>query len=172
MLSFHRVTKVLARTAVAVACLLLPSAAAEPVPASLAGAWRINRIVPTSNHGCWTPQHAQAFVGTTLFYTAHSIRWQGQEVHVPEVVLRPVSDADFRAETGGDNAATFAELGITAKTVMEADLQHEDMDITGGSTEVPGDAALLVAPGRIIISACGVYMEAVKSAPAGRVKKR
>jgi hypothetical protein len=172
MLSFSRPTKVLTRCALVAACLLLPSAVAEPVPAALTGAWRISRIVPTSNQGCWTPQHAQAFVGTTLFYTAHSIRWQGQEVHVPEVVLRPVTDADFRAETGGDSAATFAELGITAKTVMEADLQHEDMDITGGSTEVPGDAALLVAPGRIIISACGVYMEAVKSAPAARVKKR
>jgi hypothetical protein len=170
MLSIQRPIKILAQSALA-ASVLLPNAGAEPVPASLIGAWRISRILPTSNQGCWTPQHAQAFVGTTLFYTVHSIRWQGQEVHVPEVVLRQVDDTEFRTETGGDNAATFAELGITAKTVLEADLQHEDMDITGGSTEVPGDAALLVAPGRIIISACGVYMEAVRL-PAVRAKKK
>jgi hypothetical protein len=172
MRRLYRPVRVLAQSVSVAACLLAAGAGAEPVPAALTGAWRISRIMPTSNQGCWSPQHAQAFVGTTLFYTAHSIRWQGQEVHVPEVVLRPVTADDFRAETGGDNAATFAELGITSKTVLEADLQHEDMDITGGSTEVPGDAALLVAPGRIIISACGVYMEAVKSAPAARVKKR
>ena len=44
-------------------------------------------------------------------------------------------------------------------------LQHEDMDITGATTEVPGDSVLVAGQGRIVVSACGVYMEARRLAP-------
>jgi len=39
-------------------------------------------------------------------------------------------------------------------------MQHEDADITGATTEVPGDSVLLAGPSRIIVSACGVFFEA------------
>ena len=69
----------------------------------------------------------------------------------------------FAKETGsGSSSARFEQLGIRAHAVLEVDLQHEDMDITGATTEVPGDAVLLAAPNRIIVSACGVYFEATR----------
>jgi hypothetical protein len=47
--------------------------------------------------------------------------------------------------------------------IREVDLQHEDADVTGATTEVPGDTVVLAGPGRIIVSACGVYYEATRS---------
>jgi len=47
---------------------------------------------------------------------------------------------------------------------VEVDMQHEDADITGATTEVPGDSVLLAGPSRIIVSACGVFFEARRAA--------
>ena len=54
--------------------------------------------------------------------------------------------------------------GIQAKSVTEVKLQHEDMDITSASTEVPGDSVLVASPNRIVVSAYGVYLEATRGA--------
>ena len=62
----------------------------------------------------------------------------------------------------------LAELGIKAESVTEIDLQHEDADITGATTEVPGDTIVIAGPSRIIVSACGVYYEAVRAKAAAR----
>jgi hypothetical protein len=57
----------------------------------------------------------------------------------------------------------LAELGIRTEQVTEIDLQHEDADITGATTEVPGDTVVIAGPGRIVVSACGVFYEAVRA---------
>src|SRR5665213_362785 len=36
------------------------------LPRSLAGTWRITRVLPTTNSSCWTRQQAQPLLGTTL----------------------------------------------------------------------------------------------------------
>jgi hypothetical protein len=41
-------------------------------------------------------------------------------------------------------------------------MQHEDAAILPASTEVPGDSVMIVSPGRVIVSACGVYFEATR----------
>jgi hypothetical protein len=137
----------------------------EPVPARLLGTWRVTRIVPTRNKTCWSPVQAQQMLGTTLVYRAHAMRWRGGEVPLQDVFLRQVTAAEFQKENGGagDDAADFAQLGIRADAVTEVDLQHEDADITGSTTEVPGDTVLLAGPKRIIFSGCHVFFEAVRA---------
>lgn len=87
------------------------------------------------------------------------MRWRGGQVPLEDINTRQVTDREFRKENAG---ADFEQLGIHSPKVLEVDLQHEDADITGASTEVPGDSVLLVGPGRIVVSACGVYFEAMR----------
>ena len=150
------------RTAACAALMATAMAAttsAEPLPSQLAGTWRITRVLPTKNTACWSLEQAQPLVGSTLTYRNHAMRWRGGEVSLEDINTRQVTDEEFREESAG---ADFEQLGIHASQVLEVDLQHEDADITGASTEVPGDSILVVAPGRIVVSACGVYFEATR----------
>jgi hypothetical protein len=138
---------------------------AQAMPAAILGNWRITRILPTANHACWGPEEAAKLVGSRLRYRQGSMIWQGGEVPVPEALSRTLSRRKFQDEYKVD----FADLGIKSDSVTEIDLQHEDADITGATTEVPGDTVVLAGPGRIVVSACGVFYEAVRvSARAGR----
>jgi len=134
------------------------------LPRSLAGTWRITRMLPTTNTGCWTPQQAQHLLGTTLTYRSDLLRWHGGQIPVTDVSLRDLTNQEFREENAGANTpASFAQLGIHTEKVIEVDLQHEDSDVLPASTAVPGDSVLLAGPNRIIVSACGVYFEATRA---------
>jgi hypothetical protein len=128
------------------------------MPASIVGTWRIVRILPTSNPQCWDADRARTLLGTTLKYRSRAMTWQGGEVEIPEALSRELSKRKFQDEYKVD----LAELGIRTEPVTEIDLQHEDADITGATTEVPGDTIVLAGPGRIVVSACGVFYEAVR----------
>jgi hypothetical protein len=135
------------------------------LPRSLAGTWRITRVLPTTNSTCWSRQDALPLLGTTLTYRPNSLRWRGGEVPLTDVSLRKVTAEEFREENSGPQTpADFAQLGIHASSVTEVDLQHDDSDVLPASTAVPGDSVLLVAPNRIVVSACGVYFEATRAA--------
>jgi hypothetical protein len=131
----------------------------QAMPASVAGSWRIVKILQTTNVACWDEERAKTLVGSRLKYTQGSMAWQGGEVTIPEALTRTLSRRKFQDEYKVD----LAELGIHAPSVTEIDLQHEDADITGTTTEVPGDTILLAGPGRIVVSACGVFYEAVRA---------
>ncbi len=137
---------------------------AEPLPSRLEGTWRITRVLPTTNSACWGKDQAALLLGSTLTYRDNSLRWRGGTVPLEGVTTRFLTDADFRRENTGATPASFAQLGIRSRGVLEVDLQHEDADITGATTEVPGDSVLLAGPSRIIVSACGVYFEATRAA--------
>jgi hypothetical protein len=136
------------------------------MPASIAGSWRIVKILPTHNAACWGKDQAAQLVGSTLRYQEGSMLWKGGAVQVPEALSRSLSRRKFQDEYKVD----LTELGIKAAEVTEIDLQHEDADITGATTEVPGDTVVLAGPGRIVVSACGVFYEAVRASAraAGR----
>ena len=133
---------------------------AEPLPSRLQGTWRISRVLPTGNPACWGKEQAQPLLGSTLTYSDTAIRWRGGSVPLNDITSRILTDDQFQKE---NTAASFAQLGIRARTITEVDLQHDDMDITGATTEVPGDSVLLAAPNRIVVSACGVYFEATRT---------
>jgi hypothetical protein len=139
---------------------------AQQMPASITGSWRINKILPTHNPACWDKEQAAKLVGSTLRYQQGSMAWQGGAVEVPEALSRTLSRRKFQDEYKVD----LGELGIKAESVTEIDLQHEDADITGATTEVPGDTVVLAGPGRIVVSACGVFYEAVRGAARGSAR--
>ena len=73
-------------------------------------------------------------------------------------LTRTLSQRKFQAEY----KVALPELGIVSPSVTEIDLQHEDADITGATTEVPGDTILVAGAGRIVVSACGVFYSAIR----------
>lgn len=138
-----------------------------PVPARLQGTWRITRVLPTRNVACWDEARARQLVGTTLVYRGRSMRWKGGEVSLQDAFTREVTAREFQQESSGsDGGVDFGQLGVRASAVTEVDLQHEDADVTGATTEVPGDTVLLAGPNRIVVSACRVYYEATRVSAA------
>ena len=139
--------------------LCAPAARPQAMPASITGTWKIVKILPTKNTQCWDAERAKTLLGTTLKYSAGELRWHGGAYPIAEALSRTLSLRKFQDEYKID----LADVGIRAPSVQEFDLQHEDADITGSTTEVPGDTVLLAGPGRIVVSACGVFYSAVKA---------
>jgi len=133
----------------------------QSMPIAIRGEWRIVKIIPTNNVTCWDNDRAKALLNSTLRYAPGAMTWKGGEVSIPEALTRDLTADKFLEEY----KVRFTELGIHAPSVTEIDLQHEDADITGATTEVPGDTILLAGPGRIVVSACGVFFSAVKVVP-------
>jgi hypothetical protein len=150
-------------TALALGVLAVQSPAqpGERMPAQVAGSWRIVRILPTKNAACWDESQAKKLVGSTLTYRTGTMRWQGGEVPLTGVITRSQTPETFASENS-DAKMQLSDLNIQSSNVMEVDLQHEDADITGSTTEVPGDSILLAGRDRIVVSACGVYYEATR----------
>lgn len=135
------------------------------LPVQVAGTWRITHVLAVSHGACWTEREAGPLLGSILRYDARAMRWQGGEVALTGVVTHLVDSNDLKAEsavTGTGQAPELGALGIRSRRVLEVNLQHADADITGGTTEVPGDTVLVAGRGRIVVSACGVYLEAVR----------
>ena len=154
-------------------CVVSLTMAAEPLPSGLAGTWKITRVLPSTSAACWSASQAQPLLGSTLVYRDDSMRWRGGEVPLQDVLTRSVTAAEFRRENSAlGTPPEFAELGIHAQRVTEVDLQHDDADITGATTEVPGDTVLIVAPNKIVVSACGVFFEATRSGSVVRASAR
>lgn len=141
---------------------------AEPLPPRLAGTWRITRVLPTTNVACWDREHAAPLLGSTLTYRENMMRWRGGEVELEGITTRTLTGDQFSKENQGQTPASFSQLGIRTQKVLEVDFQHEDADITGSTTEVPGDSVLVVSPSRIVVSACGVYFEATRAGSVDR----
>jgi hypothetical protein len=132
----------------------------QSMPVAIRGQWHIVKILPTAgNVACWDEEKAKELVGSNLAYSPGRMVWKGGEVEIPEALTRSLSQRKFQEEYKVD----LAELGIRAASVTEIDLQHDDADITGATTEVPGDTIVLAGPNRIVVSACGVFYSAVRT---------
>ena len=131
---------------------------AQAMPGAIAGHWRIVRILPTKNPTCWDSRKARTLVGTTLHYEPQRLTWHGGPVPISDALTRNLSSRRFQDEYKLDPS----DLGLRRPVVQEIDLQHEDADITGATTEVPGDTILVAGPGRIVVSACGVFYSAIR----------
>ena len=142
--------------------------AQESMPAQMMGTWKIVRLLPTKNTGCWGG--AKSLVGSTLSYSPKAMRWQGGSVPLTGVITRTQTTETFQQENESAFGAslTLADLKIMSPKVLEVDLQHEDADVTGATTEVPGDSVLLVGRNTIVVSACGTYFEATRLSGASR----
>ncbi len=133
--------------------------AQTPVPSALLGKWRVMRVLKTGGVSCWDETHIRSFVGSTLDYRPRTLIWKGGKE--PLIGLIAVERTLDEAQFFRDYRVTFKQLQLPPNAHMrEITLQHEDADVTGGATEIPGDTALLAAPGRIIVQACNVFFEA------------
>lgn len=133
-------------------------ATAQAMPSSISGIWKIVKVIPTHNTACWDADRARTLVGSTPHYQQKALTWQGGRVAIIEALNRKLSDREFQQ----DYRVSLTELGIHAPGAQQIHLQHEAANVTGTTTEVPGDTILLAGPGRIIVSACGVFYSAVR----------
>jgi hypothetical protein len=158
-----------------VACalgLVAVTSLAEPLPKDLAGSWRITRLLPTSNAACWSVGKAMPLIGSTLTYSEHKMTWKGGDIPLNGIATRMVDNNELLAESGSGSGVSFSQLEIKKSSVLEVNFQHEDADITGASTEVPGDSVLVAGPNRIVASACGIYFEAMRLGAAAPKKDK
>jgi hypothetical protein len=97
-------------------------------------------------------------------YRPASMRWKRGLIPLNGVVTRTLTPEVFAKEsaTTYGTPLKLTDLNITTPSVLEIDLQHEDADITGSTTEVPGDTILYVNKNTIVISACGTYFQAIR----------
>jgi uncharacterized protein YecT (DUF1311 family) len=131
------------------------------IPHELVGHWTVLRALPTKTISCWGEAEAQAVIGTEIVYTADSLKWRDAVAKNPKVTKNVISARDFALNNSGgganDSNVSFKQLGITSARATQLTIEHADRDVTGGTTEIPGDVVLLRDPTHIIFSICNLY---------------
>jgi hypothetical protein len=141
----------------------LPTLHAQQIPPQLWGSWIVTRTLPAKTISCWGDKEAKALIGTRIAYSADEFRWKAAEVKNPKITTKTYTAEQFREEYSGganDSQASFQALGIRTPQVEQVSIQHPAADITGGTTEIPGDTVLLKSKSLIVFSVCNVYFEA------------
>jgi hypothetical protein len=130
------------------------------IPAQLQGDWVVTRLLSTRTISCWGNRDAKKLLKTSIHYGTDSFRWKDHRAPDTEVAIRSITAFQFRVEYSGGGAADsqidFSELGIRAPSATIVTLSHPDANITGGTTEIPGDWALLKSSDTIVISVCNL----------------
>jgi len=143
--------------------------AAQNIPQDLVGKWVIQREIPTRTISCWGEKEAKAIIGTDIEYTADSFRWKDIVVKHPTITVAIVSAEQFQRENSSPGAngsqVSFRQLGIDAPEMKQVSINHEPAEITGATTEIPGDEVLLKNRNAIVFSVCNVYFEAKRLRP-------
>ena len=136
----------------------------QAIPEQLQGRWIIRRTIPTQTISCWDYKQARILHGTTIEYTADSLRWKDRTASHPGVSSREISADDFRMEYSGsgtpDSFVDFRQLGIKKPAATLVVLAHEAIAPIEGADALPGDTVLIKDNNTIIISVCNVYFEA------------
>jgi hypothetical protein len=123
------------------------SAAAQTIPAELLGKWVIQRVIPTSTISCWGDKEAKRIIGTEVEYATGSFKWEASAVNHPVVDVVVLTAEQFREEYSGADAnssqVSFRQLGIRMANAKRVSIKHAPANITGGTTEIPGDTVLI-----------------------------
>jgi hypothetical protein len=150
----------------AILALAAFGASAEPIPNILWGKWTIKRILPTTSISCWDDKQARVLIGTELEYASDFFRWKTTITKNPQVETRTIMAEEFHNENSGrgrlSSHVTFAQIGIKEPKVVQIEIKHNPAEITGGTTEIPGDLVVVKNPNTIVLSACGVFFEATR----------
>ena len=143
--------------------------AAQNIPQELVGKWVIQRKLPTGMISCWGEKEARAIIGTEIEYTAEAFRWKQIAVKHPTVEVTIVSAEQFQRENSSPSVngsqVSFRQLRINAPEVKQVSINHAPAEITGATTEIPGDVVLLKNRNAIVFSVCNVYFEAKRLRP-------
>lgn len=143
---------------------LLSTTPAQNVPKELWGTWDVRRELPTTTITCWGEKEAKTLIGTEVEYSATLFRWQTIVTKNPTAEVISITAGKFHDENSGKGAGssqvTFAQLGIKADKAEQVVIQHPAGNISGTTTEIPGDTVLIKDENTIIFSVCQVFYEA------------
>ena len=143
--------------------------AAQNIPRELVGKWVIQRELPSRTISCWGEKEARVIIGTELEYTADFFRWKHIVVKHPTVAVAVVRAEQFQRENSSPSVngsqVSFRQLGVDAPEMKQVSINHEPAEITGATTEIPGDVILLKNRNAIVFSVCNVYFEAKRVRP-------
>jgi hypothetical protein len=138
------------------------------IPRGLWGTWVIGRELPASTIACIDEAQAKRITGTELEYGDEIFRWKDIVTNHPAAEMALITAQQFRRQdSGSDSQVSFQQLGINQTEVPEVTVKHLDSDVIDGTTEVPGDVALVKDRDTIIVSVCNVYFEAKREIPVG-----
>ncbi len=147
---------------------LTSTVAAQNIPQELVGKWVIQRELPTRTISCWGEKEAKAIIGTEITYTTDSLQWKHLVVKHPAVEVAIVTAEQFQTDNSSPSAngsqVSFRQLGIRTPKAKQVTINHPPADITGATTEIPGDVVLLKNHDTIVLSVCNVYFEAKRLA--------
>ena len=134
------------------------------VPDYLLGKWKVVRLLPTRTISCWGNKDAKQVVGTTIEYSHRSIQWNERNVQITNANVRLLTAQQFHDENSGggprDSQIDFVQLGIREERARQITMDHTPAQLTGATTEFPGDDVLVKSPDSFVFSLCGLYFEA------------
>ncbi|MGC1382731.1 MAG: lysozyme inhibitor LprI family protein, partial [Candidatus Acidiferrales bacterium] len=134
---------------------------AGTIPAELIGTWTVVKTLPTKTISCWGEAEAKTVIGTDIVYTADSFQWKDAVAKDPKVTKAVLSAHNFALNNSGgganDSNVSFKQLGITSSRAAQITIEHADANVTGGTTEIPGDVVILRDPTHLVFSVCNLY---------------
>jgi len=121
------------------------------------------KILPARTISCWGDKEARTIIGTEIEYSPSYFRWKDVIVKNPKATARTVTADQYHDENSGgssNSSVTFQQLGIAAKQTTLITIEHSPGEVTGATTEIPGDQVLVKDKDTIVFSVCNVYFEA------------
>ena len=144
--------------------VLAKTVPAQAIPNELWGTWIVSREVPTTTISCWGDKEAKKLIGTEIEYSARLFRWNKIVIKNPTAETMTLTAQQFHDENSGGSAnssqVTFLQLGIKEGKAVQIVIQHPTANITGATSEIPGDTVLVKDSNTITFSVCNVYFEA------------
>ena len=136
----------------------------QTIPEQIWGKWVVTRQIPTTTISCWGAAEAKTLLGTEIEYSPEVFRWKDVVTTQPVAEARIVNAEQFHDDNSSKGAnssqITFRQLGIKANQAMLISIHHPPAEITGGTSEIPGDEVLVKNKGTIVFAACNLYFEA------------
>jgi hypothetical protein len=143
-------------------------AQAQSIPKEIWGTWTIQRQLSTKTISCWGEKDAKKIIGTQIEYSEKIFRWNKVTTHSPKAEEEIVTADQFTTKNSSPSLngsqVNFQDLGIAAKEAMEISISHEPANVSGASTEIPGDEVLVKDANTIVFSVCNFYFEAKRVA--------
>lgn len=134
------------------------------VPRELRGKWKVIKELDTRTISCWGEEDAKRVLGTTIEYSSDQINWRGLRTKALGAEIKTITAEQFHDQNSGgganDSQIDFGQLGINQSKAVQIAIHHADAEITGATTEFPGDRVLMKRATVIIFSVCNLYFEA------------
>jgi hypothetical protein len=140
---------------------------AQEIPREIWGKWVVRRVLPAGTISCWGDTEARKLLGTEIEYSAEFFRWKDVTIKNPAAEATFITANQLHDDNSGkgtnSSQVTFRQLGIKVGSSKQIKISHPPANITGATSEIPGDLILVKDRTTIVISACNVYFEAKRA---------